>query len=51
MIQSLRVLEIAAGLALLLTPDKAEEFLKPLGVEAATIHNIRDARGLKDLLS
>ncbi len=51
MIQSLRVLETAAGLALLLAPEKAEEFLEPLGVSAKTIQNVRNARGLKNLLS
>lgn len=51
MIQSLRILETAAGLALLLAPDKAEEFLEPLGVKKDTIHNVHNARGLKDLLS
>lgn len=48
MIQSLRVLEAAAGLALLFAQDKIEEFLEPLGIE---IPNVREARGLRDALS
>lgn len=48
MIQSLRILETAAGLALLLAPDKAKEYLESLGVKVPTV---RGTPGMKDLLS
>jgi len=48
MIQSLRVLETAVGLALLFAPERVEEFLEPLGVKIPTV---REASGLRDILS
>jgi len=48
MIQSLRILEAAAGFALLLVPDKASEFLETLGVKIPTALEIP---GLRSILS
>jgi len=47
MIQGLRILETAAGLALLLTPEKAQEYLEPLGVKLPTA---RELSGLRSIL-
>ncbi len=47
MIQSLRILEAAAGLALLLTPEKAQDYFDMLGFELPTAH---DLKGLRELL-
>jgi len=46
MIQSLRILETAAGFALLLAPEKAHEFLEPLGVKIPTAQEMRGLRGI-----
>jgi len=47
MIQSLRILETAAGLALLLTPEKAQEYLDQLGFKLPTA---RELAGLRAIL-
>ena len=46
MIQSLRILETAAGLALLFAPEKASEFLEPLGVKIPTTLEAQGLRGI-----
>jgi len=46
-IQSLRVLEIAAGIALLQAPDKISELLEPLGIK---IPSVREVHGLRQTL-
>jgi len=48
MIQNLRILELAAGIALATSPEKAEKLLGPLGVKLATARN---TAGLKTLIS
>lgn len=48
MIQSLRILETAAGFVLLLAPEKASEFLEPLGVKIPTAREVRGLRSILD---
>lgn len=47
MMQSLRILETAAGLALLFTPEKAREYFETLGIKVPTA---RELAGLRNLI-
>jgi len=47
LIQSLRILEAAAGFALLLAPEKANKLLEPLGIKIPTA---REMHGLRNFL-
>lgn len=48
MIQNLRTLELAAGIALLSSPDKAKKLLEPLGLKIPTARSIS---GLRELIN